>query len=333
MDNLKFCICEDISNWDKELLTYEYPHPFQSVPFTQYFHKRGYNQFYFHIILDGDVIGHCCVSIMHKKIAAWYYGPVIKKQFRDKYNDIVSKLKQFLLKKGIACFDNVKTQIFYDNVRYERDRNLYSRVCHTPFIDLRRSLEEVNSSFDNSVRKNIKKCEKAGVEVIITNEPWAAGPYLQMLSYHRLKLGLKMPPFYPDLENLKSFSGSYVSMDIALASLKGTYLAAIGFIKFGKIFTEIGLGQSEAYSRMKLPIHDLIKVKAIEIYKKKGFEVYDLAGIEMNPKNQKEHNIRRFKLKFSKDIAEYAIIRNRGLSYLQYFKYKIMHKIKHKLFL
>ncbi|MBL7197585.1 MAG: hypothetical protein ISS47_05760 [Candidatus Omnitrophica bacterium] len=331
VNNLEFNICKDISNWDTELLAYKYAHPLQSTAFAHFLEKQGYSPLFLRIIYDGNIIGHCCVSVIRKSISTWSYGPLVKEQHRDKYNDIVCQLKQFLIKKNIKYFDNAKTEIFYNNEFCQRDWNLYSKICETPYIDLEQGWEKIRASFDRSVIKNIRKCEGAGVNVLITNDPYYVPLYIEMLSSHYSRLALKMPPFYPNVENMKIFSGPYSFMEIALASIEQTYLAGLGFVRFGNVVTEIGLGQSDTYLKLKLPVHDLIKVKAIENFLKKGLKLFDLCGIESNPINKKGYNIRRFKLKFTRNIAEYGILRNRRIYYLDFLNFKLIKKTKELL--
>jgi hypothetical protein len=300
----------------------------QSTGYAEWLQRQGYTPNYFHIIYDSEMIGQCSILINQNNVGTWSYGPVLRDSCPLNYSDVVSELLQYLEKMGVIGVENVTTQVMYNGSCYEANNALYSEIRETPFVDLQRNIEETYRLFDRSVRKNVRKCETAGVDVFITNDPSALDPYLEMLSSHRSRLGLAMPPFYPNHETKRMFSRPYSSMDLALASINGKYLAGLGFIVFGKIVIEVAVAQSDAYLETNLPAHDLIKVRAVETYGKQGVKYYDLMGVKKRPSNQKEQNIRRFKLKFSKSLAEFATINDRGLAYLPYLKYRFVRKCK-----
>ncbi len=327
-DGFSFKAINDVSTWDLELLEYEYAHPYQSMPFSSYMQEKGFKPVYI-LILDGEItIGHCSVLVMNNKMATWYHGPIVKDQYKFDYNNILQELKKYLFKKGIVCFDKPSTQVFYADRSFEFDNKLYYKDYQTPFVKLKNNIEDIYAKFNYSVIKNIKKSEKRGVKVLITNQSDYLGHYLTMLHSHRKHLSLNLPPFYPNLETMKIFSGPNVFMDLALASIDNTYIAGIGFLRFGKMVIEIGVAQSDNYFKVNLPAHDFIKVKAIQHYKMMNLELYDLSGVEKYPSNKKEFNIRRFKTKFSQDLGEYCIMGNNGLGYLRYLTYKIKNKLK-----
>lgn len=327
-DSFSFNVINDVSTWDLELLEYEYAHPYQSIPFSNYMQQKGFRPIYIRILYDKIIIGHCSVLVMNNKIATWRYGPVVKNKYKSKYNNILYDLKKYLIRNGVVCFDKPETQVFYGDRSFEFDNKLYYKYCQTPFVKLKNNIEDIYAKFNYSVRKNIKKSEKEGLKVLITNKSDYLGHYLSMLHSHRKHLGFNLPPFYPNLETMKMFSGPNVFMDMALASIDNIYIAGIGFLRFGKMVIEVGVAQSNSYFKVNLPAHDFIKVKAIQHYKMMNLELYDLSGVEKYPSNKKEYNIRRFKMKFSQDLGEYCIMGNNGLSYLSYLTYKIKNKLK-----
>lgn len=323
---LKFVPCKDVSQWDAELLTYNCAHPFQTTVFSEYCQRLGNTSHYIHIEYDGEKIGQCVILVNQENIATWFYGPVVRPNSSIKYDDVLTQLLHYTRKIGVIGVENIRTQISYEAPYDNRNMALYSEICETPFIDLKPPIETIYRSFAHSARKNIRKCRDAGVDVVITNDISKIDPYIEMLSSHRKRLGYPMPYFYPNHETMKLFLREYILMEIALASIKGIYLAGLGFVVFGNIVIEVGVGQSDAYFQMKMPAQDLIKAEAVERYRKLGVQYYDLSGVKKHPLTDKEENIRRFKLKFSKNIGEYATINRHIISPLKYVHAKLIQK-------
>jgi lipid II:glycine glycyltransferase (peptidoglycan interpeptide bridge formation enzyme) len=187
---------------------------------------------------------------------------------------------------------------------------------------LEQNLDGINRSFDSSVRKNIRKCNEAGVTVEITNDASSIPIYLEMLSSFRKSRGFPLPPFHPNFMSMKLFSREHTSMDIAFASVNGTPIAAMGYVTFGKIVTEIAVAESEEFFRLKLSVNDLIKVKAIETYKLRGMKYYDVTGGKKYTEDPKEQNINKFKRKFGKRLAEFQRIEHQYIK-ADSFIYKV----------
>jgi len=307
-----FFDCSNPSDWDNELLEYGCPHVYQSSAFAeQYPDLTGsskYHPRYLYISDSGVVIGQCLIGVSKRKTVQWLYGPVVKDSHLDCYDSIVMQMMGDLQKQGILGVDFASTQVFYDKKIYSENPKSYSYIGETCFVDLERNIEDIFKSFDRSVRKNIRKCKDAGVTVEITNDISIVPLYLEMLSNFRKRFGFQLPPFHPDASSMTLFSRENTSMDIALARADGLPVAAMGYVTFGKLVTEIAAAESEDYRRLKLPANDFIKVKAIETYKSRGIKYYDITGGMKFTKDPKEQGINKFKRKFGKQLAEFQCI-------------------------
>jgi hypothetical protein len=311
----EFYDCSNVPDWDAELLEYDLPHVFQSSSFAENFPnlvgRQRYYPKYIYICDSGAVIGQCLIGLSRRKTIQWYFGPVVKDEYHACYNDIVEQLIGHLQLQGVLALDYASTQIFYERNVYSDNDSLYSHIGETCFVDLGLDCDEIYGSFDSSVRKNVRKCNRAGVTVDITNDPSVIPVYLEMLSSFRRSRGFPMPPFYPNMTTMKLHSRAHTSMAIAFASVDGLVVSAMGYVTFGKLVTEIAAAQSAEYLRLKLPVNDLIKVRAIEHYKSLGMKYYDITGGKKYTEDPKERNINKFKRKFGIRLAEFGMIQCR----------------------
>jgi lipid II:glycine glycyltransferase (peptidoglycan interpeptide bridge formation enzyme) len=255
------------------------------------------------------------IELSNQKIATWYYGPLLKAEKTANQEDIIKEFLVFLKNNGIIAVENAKTQKYFPSSSiFDQNSGLYSRIGESPFIDIRNNLDEVIKTFDRSVRKNCNKCERAGVEVEISEDTTLLEPYTEMLIWFRSSKNFGLPTFFPNADTLKIFNSPITSMGIAMAKLNGHYLAGMGFVTINNIMTEIGSATSKEYETEKLPVNEYLKIKAIEFYKQKGISIYDLAGGEKNPSDPKKQNILAFKQKFTVRNAPYGIIDRKILS-------------------
>ena len=82
------------------------------------------------------------------------------------------------------------------------------------------------------------------------------------------------------------------------------------FSYFNKYIIEGGLARSPIDYKEKLYSQDLIKWKIIEWGVKNKMNWFDLAGANVNPKNQKEEGILRYKKKWGGKQFDYSIVTN-----------------------
>jgi lipid II:glycine glycyltransferase (peptidoglycan interpeptide bridge formation enzyme) len=324
----------DLSNrprdtWDSEILAYEVPEVCQTSLYGELILKSGKTPGFISIYQNGDLIGNCLVESSNEKIATWLYGPLIKSEKVNKQEEIIKELLLFLKKIGMTAVENAKTQKYFDpKITFNEKSDIYSRIGGSPFIDVRPDMNEIMNSFDRSVRKNVNKCERNGVEIIISEEITLIEPYLEMLSWFRSSRNFGMPAFFPNTYTMKMFNSRITSMGIALAKFDGDFLAGMGFVTIGSIMTELAMASSYKYEAAKLPVNDYLKVKAIEFYKQKGITLYDLAGGEKNPSDPKKLSITQFKQKFATGTASYGMIDRKILSYTWYTT-AVKRKIKY----
>ncbi len=320
--------------WDSELLGYGLVSPMQSSAFIDLMKLRGFEPAYFYLRAGGETIGQVCVGLDRHGFAVWYYGPVVKAGRPLCYNAAFRLLIEELRNEGAACIENATTCARYHGGALgepEKYFHIYNEIIDTPYIDLGRSSDELFASFDRAVRKNIRKCDREGAKVEFGKSPGLLETYLEMLKYHRAELGFDMPPFYPDGTSVELFDRPGTEMLVAVASVDDTPLAGLGYVRFGGLLIEIAVAQSPEFRDFGLPLHDLIKVRAMDYFRDRGAVVYDLMGAKKEPATEKESNIRRFKMKFTDRTADIGIVERKVLSKVKFIGAKVGKKISSML--
>lgn len=304
--------------WDADLLRRGCPHPFQSSAFADQYPQlvstAAYQPRRLYIGSSGTQIGQCLVAISRRKTVQWLYGPVVDAPHMASYGAIVEALLKYLAAQGVRAVDFASTQVAYGNKAPTIGPFPGCYAAETCFVDLDPTIEDILRSCDSSVRKNARKCAEAGVSVEFTSDVSAVPEYLALLSDFRKRLGFPMPPFHPTASSMRRFAGESTAMEIAFARVGGVAVAAMGYVVFGSVVTEIAAAESADYVKLKLPANDLIKISAIERFKKRGTKFYDITGGKKEGISSKEQAIRRFKQKFGKESADYYCIEQRYLT-------------------
>jgi hypothetical protein len=316
------------NNWDTEILDCNFPEILQTSLFGEFLINSGKHPKYISIFENEKLVGQCLIQVINHKIVTWNYGPIMKTSLDYCLEDVIFALIKFLKNCGFAAIENIKThKLFTHNTELNEQSDIYSRIGGSPFINIGPNLKEVLNTFDRSVRKNVNKCERNGVEVIISDDTSLLEPYTEMLTWFRASRNFGMPTFFPNNETMKLFNSSMTSMGIALAKFEGRYIAGIGFVTIGKIMTELGIVTSSDYQSVNLPVNEFLKIKAIEYYQQKNIEIYDLAGGAKKPTDPKKQNILKFKQKFTQTNATYGIIDRKVLS-AAWYPFAVKRKIQ-----
>ena len=326
-------VIEDVAeaHWDQRLLAAGDPHPFQSSGYAACLAAGGSRILPLELRNAHGPVGWCSVAVGPDGLAHWLYGPVTPRHPPLAYDRVLGALLRHLPRAGIRGVAYATTQ-----VRYEGEEERWVHPCcagtgATPVVDLRGSGEALFRSFHASVRKNVRKCERAGVQVDFTDDPLAVARYARLVRGYRERLRLPLPPFFPQEPLLPFFSRPSTRMRVALARVGGEDLAGLGLLIFGRVVVEVGVGQTDSYEARRLPAHDLIKAAVAEQCRAQGLAFYDVAGIRKEPRSEKEANIRRFKLKFAGRCAEFAVIDRWMLSPLGAVTRRVVRRVRRLL--
>jgi hypothetical protein len=299
--------------WDEFYADCAHVHPYQSAAFGEWERLRGHQVAYVSIASmadPGEKVGQCLVTIDPRRIATWYFGPVLHDTAAGRLECATAALLGYLRGHGVIAVENARTPVRYGG-EPASCAPLDGRLHETPVIDLTQPEETLQRSFDRAVRKNWRKCRERHVQFCLSEgDPEALESYVTILGERRRKLGFSMPPFYPNHDSARCFAerGKTARLFVALARVEGIPMAGLGFAVFRRVAVEVGVAQSAGYAALQLPLHDFIKVEACRELARLGVEIYDLGGVSTRPRSRKEENIRRFKQKFSSRMASYQSI-------------------------
>lgn len=315
------------SEWDKSILNNSTPEFCQTSIFGKFLNRIGAEVNFLLIYDRGELVGNCLLEVKKEKIASWRYGPKIRIDRIDDEEAILMQMFRFLQNSKFKAIEQTQTaKNFPDEGHFNENSTFFSRIGSSPYIDIRPDMDKLLHNFDRSVHKNVNKCIRAGVDIKISETNELVGTYLDLLTWFRENRNFDLPFLHPNEETMKLFNNSITNMGIALAYLNGRAIAGMGFIRIGKIMTELAIATSHDYESLKLPANDFLKIKAIEFYKDKGIEFYDLAGGEKNPNDSKKKNILKYKMKFATGSTPYGFIDRKILS-INWFPYAVKRKL------
>ena len=157
-------------------------------------------------------------------------------------------------------------------------------------IDLTLPIETLWSNISKSCRKNISGWENEVITRFIGKDELPR--YEKLLKETRKRLGLKMPPVYPNEVLWKHFGDDVLKVVIVETKDK-QILGGLGFFCYDNEILEIGVAQAKKAIDEHIPTGELIKWFIIRWGKENSFKIYDLAGA-----NPADKNIYFFKEKF-----------------------------------
>jgi len=163
----------------------------------------------------------------------------------------------------------------------------------TSVVGLRADDETLLASFDRSVRKAVRRCEREGVSVRRCEDLEALERDF-MGAYGAATGGV-------DLERARTVfaldRARHYAYYVAVAS-DGVVLATLGTYRFGGVVTEIMSVRTPAAQASGVPAQDLLHWEVMRRHRDLGDEWFDLAGFAHSPQSSKEEGIRRFKQKW-----------------------------------
>jgi hypothetical protein len=326
--NIRFQSVSNTGDWDSRLLRYPLAHPYQSTAYGDHHAAKGSRSEYTEIYRDDERVGMCLALVEPDGTANWHRGPIVSPSVEAEYGEILAGFADFLSRKGVVCIRDATTRFCPQKDFYRANWPKLSGEYEAPYVDLASDFATLEKGFDRSLRKNLRKCDEAGVTVGFRDDEASIQGYEDMLRFHRESQGFGMPDVYPNSRSMRLFNRPGISMEVAMASVDGELLAGLGYIRFGEVVIEVGSAQSRAYHERKLPAYEMIKVEAIRRYGGMGLRIYDLMGIKRDPADEKEANIRRFKLKFTDTIGEYGHIGLEVLNPVSFFKLRVRNRVK-----
>ena len=164
--------------------------------------------------------------------------------------------------------------------------------------------------FDRSVRKAVRRTERAGivVERVSTLE--------ELREYYEQAL----PSWRSRGARIFSFENYVVMWEVLrpvgaveffVARRGGEQLGGLGVWGFNGILTEFGVVRSQRSIEEKLYVGDQIKWEIMKWGLEQEYRLYDLAGISPTPSGEKEEGIERYKKKWGGRRVSYSMFSKR----------------------
>ena len=177
-------------------------------------------------------------------------------------------------------------------------------------VDLTPEPEEIFAGFKSSARKAIKKAQQDGISVEIVDSSGKLAEYVKFGINCAKRYGKTSATVrdylicWDKLRQEKYFFETFVAFH------ENEKIAGVSVWGENKAVAELGSFQSERSYLNKLYGPDLLKWQIIQWAKSKGIRQFDLSGINPEPLDQKERNIRQFKEKWGGGYFEYLNIKN-----------------------
>lgn len=265
-------------------------------------------------LLRLGVLGNLASKVINKFIPVftWNFGPLIydKYNYDEIFEYFIGDIIRRLSRKGMILLRQISVPIHGDREYMTKAHNILMNLnfCQkqisTILINLRKKESELWANLNHSARKAIKKTDALKLNIsLMTREK--ADDYYRILMESRKRSRIELPPNYPNSIMWDELGGERKILNVISASKDNNLLGAIGILNFNGIIFETGPAQSDYSFKNKIYVHDMLKWLIIKNGKAMGARLYDLCGIFLNPKNEKERNLNRFKEKWGGDKFVY----------------------------
>lgn len=252
-------------------------------------------------------------------LITWMEGPIIY----DKENSgpillsIVEAVRKFAAAQGLGRITGMTFPV-EQSLKYKEliisntsGRRMAFDGRATIMVNLEKTEVELWRALKSSAKKALAKCGEDGVSIRLAENDGDIERYVRMLKETRKRLGLPMPPLYPD-EVMWNKLHKAGNMELFLAEKDGMFLAGLGLLIFNRRMMEIGSAQSTLSLRKRFYPNDAIKWAIIKWGAENKIRRYDLAGVATSPVDTKERGIRQFKEKWGGRYTEYAFVSDAG---------------------
>jgi lipid II:glycine glycyltransferase (peptidoglycan interpeptide bridge formation enzyme) len=152
-----------------------------------------------------------------------------------------------------------------------------SAIFYGHLLDISGKEQDILAGFRDSNRRNIRKAEKEGIEVIIDGSEEAIREFYRLNCLTRRDHGLPCQPFL-FFKNVFSHVINKKMGYVALAAIDGRIVAGAVFFHFGdRAIYKYGASDKQ-YQHLRC--NNLIMWKAIQWYKNHGFRFFDFGRTE-----------------------------------------------------
>jgi lipid II:glycine glycyltransferase (peptidoglycan interpeptide bridge formation enzyme) len=169
----------------------------------------------------------------------------------------------------------------------------------TSIVELRDS-EAQWAALPHAIRKNVKRCQREGVDILECNDVEAyVRHFAPAYRAARAAAGNPIPHWLHDEQMVGTAPQHYTFF---VAHHEGEALGTLGTYRWGDLVTEIA--SSRTPTAGSLPVQDLLHWHVFEHHANAGAQCFDMAGFEAEPASPKEAGIRRFKEKWGGETVD-----------------------------
>jgi hypothetical protein len=299
-----------------------------------------YGEHVYSVIVEdgGEIIGYSNFILKYKKLAIFYFGPLILNE--DKIQQIFDLILDKLNAMGIWQIKFVGLPI--NNTIVQKLNYHYEVVLNNPkefnwatrVIDLRNSIETIENGYSENLKRNIKKAATNGLRTLrVTSRDDVfkiANGYCDMYIEKGLKVNRDA--------TIQQFIGIFELLDkLPECGYMYKIVSGLGKIVGGMIMLRQGdsIFYFRGYSNrdIKMPINHIGFSDAIKNAKDGGYKFFDFGGHSLNNDNTQLNGINRFKEGFGGDVRIFnpTIVVNLnkfGVRLIQFVKkFRILIKI------
>ena len=234
----------------------------------------------------------------------WYAEPVTREDKRDQVlAEIAAAIENYVRKNHLKV---ANAHWPAEHVGSLPD-SWISKKWATLTVDCSRDDNSLPASFKPAARKAIRRATEDGIVVRQIENIEQMREYYSFARQCSRRYGKKLAGF-EDFENLFTEVRSRSIFETFVAEKDGEPLAGLSVWGDGNFIQELGSFNSERAFREKLYGADLLKWEIIRWARANGIRWFDLAGINPDPTDSKEENIRRFKEKWGGHYSEYLLV-------------------------
>jgi lipid II:glycine glycyltransferase (peptidoglycan interpeptide bridge formation enzyme) len=209
-------------------------------------------------------------------------GPVLAdvENKGDVLRELIAALEKYGIKNRVPeCFiywlakskmDNVFSEMGYDHLS---SFNVYR-------VDLRKTVEELLKDFSHNKRRNIKKAQGQGVEVVQGTEYNDLVSFYELLDLSSKRAKFLPPPFERLHAYLRVFGANHKAR-VFLANLGGRHVAGVFVVTCGDVAYALGAGSREEVWNVRP--NDLLHSKAMEWACNAGLSYYHMGRVSEPP--------------------------------------------------
>lgn len=327
----------DAVEWNKYVSSVPEGTIFQTTYWADYLRGTGYCRPYFCSVSDqtgykgmllfwiedlsgrmksGGIVRSLCSPLARKMgfaYAYWIYGPLVFDTFDSKaiIRAMLESVDRFTAQQRVIVLHNVGEPIHLARASSQSGHPEIYRsldfVCSrraTLFVNLDIDVDTAWKRLKKSTRKDVSSCARHGLSIGLLSRD-GLEEYLGVIRENVARVNADFPPYYPDDNMWDALRRDESHLEILAVRKDGRIMGGAGIIDYNGIICHMTTCQSNESFARKINVNDLLTWEIMKWGIEKRRRIYDLTGVPLEPRNQKETGLLRFKMKWSDDMRIY----------------------------